>query len=477
MSLKDRLNTAQKPTPVQAAIEQQKEQPKYYATEKEAQVDNLGILDTLLADDEINNIFVSGAKNIFINKKGKARKSTSTFRDNVQLINILKKIAQNQGVTLDEKSSFLKFNYALGINATATLPPLSNVATLFIKCYKDKHATLQILQEELSISKEIALILEALCSINKNILIIGETNTLKTTLLSALAKKVPNNNRAVIIDNENEVIINNQNYTNYNFSLVDNIMQKNIIDFAVDSLADKIIVNSNCEKLYSDIIQKCVNHKGFIATLNAHNPQDALDKSIEILQKNISNLTLQKARGLFLNAFDVIITTAKDELGRRKISLVSEINLLSENNIIQDIFVCDYSNQHKSTGAIPLFYEDIKTNSLPIGDNIFDISYKHTYHKNIDIEAMAQLGKKSANIDILKKFKKNLPTQEENEFEKVEETQENEVQNVELNEQELAKKVQEKFEEMKNSIQSDDEFKINLEEIESTNNELNDENI
>ena len=233
MSLKDRLNTAQKPTPVQVAIEQQKEQPKYYATEKEAQVDNLGILDTLLADDEINNIFVSGAKNIFINKKGKARKSTSTFRDNVQLINILKKIAQNQGVTLDEKSSFLKFNYALGINATATLPPLSNVATLFIKCYKDKHATLQILQEELSISKEIALILEALCSINKNILIIGETNTLKTTLLSALAKKVPNNNRAVVIDNENEVIINNQNYTNYNFSLVDNIMQKNIIDFAV----------------------------------------------------------------------------------------------------------------------------------------------------------------------------------------------------------------------------------------------------
>lgn len=480
MSLKDRLNTAQKQTPAQVVIEQQKEQPKYYATEKEAQIDNLGILDTLLADDEINNIFVSGAKNIIINKKGKSRKSTSTFRDNVQLINILKKIAQNNGVEFSEKNPYFKFNYEVGINATVTLPPLSNVATLFIKCYKDKHANLQTLQEELSVSKEIALILEAFCSINKNILIIGKSNTLKTTLLSALAKKLPSNNRGVVIDSEKEFIINGQNYTNYDFSLINDKMQDDILDFTISTLSDKIIVNTSSEKLYSNIVQKSADYKGFVTTLNAQNPQDALDKSVEILQKNIPNLTSQKARTMFLNAFDIIITTSKDEIGRRKISAISEINLLSENSIMQDIFTSDYSNLHKSSGIIPLFYEDIKANSLPISDNIFDINYKHTYYKNVDIETMAQFGKKSANIDILKKFKKNLPTQEENELEKIENIQEQQTQqeqNIELNEEDIAKKVQEKFEELKNNVQQNDEFTINLEEIGQNNNELNNENV
>ena len=481
MSLKDRLNTAQKQTPAQIKIEQQKEQPKYYATEKEAQIDNLGILDTLLADDDINNIFVSGAKNIIINKKGKSRKSTSTYRDNVQLVNIIKKIAQNEGIDLDETNPSFKFNYETGVNAIATLPPLSNVPTLFVKLYKDKHATLQNLQEELSISKEIALILEALCSINKNILIIGEVNSLKTTLLSALAKKIPTNNRAVIIDSENEFVINGQNYTNYNFSLLNYKMQKTILETSINALADKIIINTSEEGLFSGIVQKASKIKGFVTTLTSSNAQDALDEAVEILQRNIANLTPQKARAMFLNAFDIIITTSKDEIGRRKISTVSEVNLLAENSIIQDIFVCDYTNQHKSTGIVPIFYEDIKTNSLPISDNIFEVDYKHTYYKNIDIDAMAQFGKKSANIDILKKFKKNLPTQEMQDGETIEE-QEVQIEQVEqispeLNEADLTQKVQEKFEELKKSAQINNEFEINLEEIESNNSEFGNENI
>ena len=195
MSLKDRLNTVQKQ---QIKETKKEEQPKYYKTEQEAQLDTLGAIDTLLANDDLNSIFVSGAKNIYLERRGKTTKSTSTFRDNVQLENLIKKIAQNEGVELDEQAPFFKFNYKTGVNVLATLPPLSNVASLFIKCYKDKHATIQTLQIEHSISKEIALILEAFCAIKKNILIIGSKNTLKTTLLSALAKKIPTTK--IIID-------------------------------------------------------------------------------------------------------------------------------------------------------------------------------------------------------------------------------------------------------------------------------------
>ena len=95
MSLKDRLGSVQQ-IKQNTQDEQQEQQPKYYNTDIEANVDSLGALDTILSDDDLNSVFVSGAKNIYLEKKGKIFKSTTTFRDNVQLENMLKKIALSQ---------------------------------------------------------------------------------------------------------------------------------------------------------------------------------------------------------------------------------------------------------------------------------------------------------------------------------------------------------------------------------------------
>lgn len=464
MSLKDRLNTVPKQ---QIKETKKEEQPKYYKTEQEAQLDTLGAIDTLLANDDLNSIFVSGAKNIYLERRGKTTKSTSTFRDNVQLENLIKKIAQNEGVELDEQAPFFKFNYKTGVNVLATLPPLSNVASLFIKCYKDKHATIQTLQIEHSISKEIALILEAFCAIKKNILIIGSKNTLKTTLLSALAKKIPTNNRAIIIDSENEFKITSQNCTNYDFSKIDNPKTMDLIlSSIVNSNPDKLLINTENEDLINKTIEKINSqYKGLILTLCANNSDEAIKKLSQILMNNSNNLALHEAKAIVLSNFDIIIEAQKDELGRRKISSIKEINLSKENEFIQDIFTLDYLKQHKSQGITPLFYEDIKNNSLPIGDNIFNIEYKHTYHKGIDIDA--QFAKKGTNIDILKKFKKDLPTPNDENIE----TEEQQEIKKEIDEEELMQKAQEKFDELKKNAQMQGDFEIKLEDIQESQNE------
>lgn len=456
MSLKDRLNsTQQQNTQSQTKQEQQ---PKYYTSEVEANIDTLGALDTILADDDINSVFVSGAKNIYLEKKGKIHKSTTTFRDNVQLENMLKKIASNEGVEFDEYNPYFNFNHKLGINICATIPPLSNIPTLFIKCYKDKFATLQTLQEELSVSKEIGLILEALCSIKRNILIVGDKNTLKTTLLSSLAKKITSNNRVTIIDSENEFKIQGQNYTNYNFSNIANPeIERNLLNSIIDTIPDKIIINTQKDNILSDTIDllQC-GYKGVIMSVCSNNTQNAIEKLAYMYTKNHSFISFEKARALILSAFDIIITTSKDILGRRKVERISQINA-ANNKFIEDIFVLEY-NHHNSTGIIPLFFEDIKTNSLPIGDNIFDISYKHTYHKSINLDNSIQFNRK-ANADILKKFKKELPAP------KTKEEQEKEVEDIfkEQTKEELIQKAQEKFEEMKKIVQIQEQDKDNFE--------------
>ena len=91
MSLKDRLkSTANNQNVIAQEIKQQ--QPKYYESNEAAnKIGSLGAIDTLFIDDELNSIYISGAKNVYVERKGKSYKSTTNYRDNVQLENLIKK--------------------------------------------------------------------------------------------------------------------------------------------------------------------------------------------------------------------------------------------------------------------------------------------------------------------------------------------------------------------------------------------------
>ena len=141
MSLKDRLNTANISSK-EVEKKEKNQTPKYYESSEIANIETLGVIDNLLIDDEINSIHVNGARNITMEKNGKKTKSTVVFRDNVQLENLIRKNAQNIGFEIDEEKPYISFNYKDGINVKATLPPLSSSANIFVKCYKEKFASL-----------------------------------------------------------------------------------------------------------------------------------------------------------------------------------------------------------------------------------------------------------------------------------------------------------------------------------------------
>ena len=404
MSLKDRFNSIQK----QAISKPEETKAPEIQPKKEVVIDSLGVLENLLIDDELNNIFVNGAKNIYTEKFGKISKSNLFFKDDKQLEDTIKSVAKSKNIAFDELNPFFKFNYKQGINITGTLSPLCDTPVLHIKNYVEKHATILSLQEDLCISKEIALVLEALCSIDKNILITGDKSSLKTTLLSSLTKKIPSNNRVSVIDSENELGFKLPNCTSYDFSKMDDgLLCENVLNFILSTIPDKLIINTNDEELLSRIINVLDNQKGIIANTQANSPLKAVEKLTQNLMDINPYLNKQEAKAKILDTFDIIIHTQKDENGRRKITSISEFNPLSENEI-QDIFNIDYSNQHKSTGITPRFYEAIKGNSLPISTNIFDINYNHTYYKTINLNNINQLERKTSKLDILKKFKKDL---------------------------------------------------------------------
>ena len=441
MSLKDRLNTSNKITK-EAENKKEEQTPKYYESSEIANVDTLGIIDTLLIDDDLNSIHVSGAKNIYLERNGKKIKSNTFFRDNVQLENLIRKNALNVGIEPDETNPFISFNYKEGINVAASLPPLSTPANIFIKCYKDKHATIQTLAENLCISKEMSLILEILATIKNNIIIAGERNTLKTTTLSSLAKLLPSNSQGILIDFQEELKINSRNFSNFNFSKIQNTKTK-IINSLINSNSDMLFINDPDKETIADICEKISEGlEGVIITICAKNPKEAMNKIALAILKQNPNLDYRTAEKFAHKAFNLMIFCNKQESGKRKISSISQITLdENENCKIEDIFFLNHLQEHESTGLVPEFFEATKVNNLPINSNIFDKTYKHTYCKNQNNITIEQFSQKNTNQDILKKFKKELPTKN-------------------IPEEETIRKVQEKFEEMKKNAKAEETKEI-----------------
>ncbi len=367
------------------------------------QKDDFDILEELFQDEDVTYIYINGAKNIYIHKKGKTFKSNLAFVDDTRLISIIQASSKLRGLEFDENHPYVDFKISDGIFLNATMPPVSNVPVVNIKFYREHFAKISKFLSDRAISKEIALTLGAIISLKENILIIGKKNTFKTTLLSALAKNLGKNARGIIADSRDEITFSSylkenknrdfpcdfENFTHYNLALIKKNCDKEFLQGTLNSIiacdCDRIFFNSPDDDTIFYILQKLeYGQKGIVMTLEADNLDDALERLTTILLKNYPYLSYKKAKLLVTKLFDIALVCDFDESGKRKLTYVTE--MYNEHGIMEvnDIFFSNPMGEQQSGGFTPRFYKKLDINFIPIGLNIFDVNYRHTYDKSFE---------------------------------------------------------------------------------------------
>ncbi|HCY54552.1 MAG TPA: protein kinase, partial [Oceanicaulis sp.] len=146
-----------------------------------------GPLEPLLARDDIADIMVNGAGDVFIEVNGRVQKTNIRFRDNGQLMNICQRIVSQVGRRVDESSPICDARLADGSRVNVIAPPLAlDGPTLTIRKFKKDKLTMQHLVDFGSITPEGAKVLQIIGASRCNVLISGGTGSGKTTLLNCL---------------------------------------------------------------------------------------------------------------------------------------------------------------------------------------------------------------------------------------------------------------------------------------------------
>jgi pilus assembly protein CpaF len=334
-----------------------------------------GPLEPLLARDDIADIMVNGANNVFIEVNGKVQRTAIRFRDNAQLMNICQRIVSQVGRRVDESSPICDARLLDGSRVNVIAPPLAiDGPTLTIRKFKRDKLKMQNLVEFGSISPAGAKLLGVIGACRCNVLISGGTGSGKTTLLNTLTAFIAPDERVVTCEDAAELQLQQPHVVRLetrppNLEGQGQVTMTDLVKNCLRMRPDRIIVGEVRGPEAFDLLQAMnTGHDGSMGTLHANNPREALSRLESMITMGGFKLPTKTIREMIVGSIDVIVQASRLRDGSRKIVKVTEVvGLEGEVIVTQDLFSFEMSGedksgkivgQHRSMGiARPRFWE------------------------------------------------------------------------------------------------------------------------
>ncbi|OHV79777.1 CpaF family protein [Ensifer sp. LCM 4579] len=326
-----------------------------------------GPLEPLLARDDIADIMVNGASQVFIEVGGRVQETGIRFRDNEQLLNICQRIVSQVGRRVDEASPICDARLADGSRVNVIAPPLAiDGPSLTIRKFKKEKLNLDQLVRFGSISPEGAEILKIIGRVRCNVLISGGTGSGKTTLLNCLTGYIDNGERIITCEDAAELQLQQPHVVRLetrppNIEGLGEITMRSLVKNCLRMRPERIIVGEVRGAEAFDLLQAMnTGHDGSMGTLHANSPREAISRVEAMITMGGNSLPAKAIREMLVSSVDVIVQAARLRDGSRRITHITEV-LGMEGDVVttQDLFVYDILGedakgniigQHRSTG-------------------------------------------------------------------------------------------------------------------------------
>lgn len=306
----------------------------------------LGLLDTLLMDEQITELMVNGPDNIFVEKKGRVIRLEQRIcndidcseeerkeRGKIQLRKIVHRIVDICGREVNEASPIVDARLKDGSRVNIVLHPIAMGGdTVTIRKFSKTPMSIEKLISYGSITIEIAMKLKMLVGAKYNIFISGGTGSGKTTFLNALSNYIPFDERVITIEDSAELQITG----------VDNLVSletkqanaegkgaitiKDLIKSSLRMRPERIVVGEVRGEEALDMLQAMnTGHDGSLSTGHANSAKDMLTRLETMVLQGASGLPLDAVRRQIGSALDIIVHLSRMRDHSRKVVEITEV--------------------------------------------------------------------------------------------------------------------------------------------------------
>ena len=349
----------------------------------------LGPLEPLLKESSISDILVNGFDKVYIERAGKLSLTAVRFKDNAHLLHIIEKIVSQVGRRIDEAQPIVDARLADGSRVNAIIPPLAlDGPSLSIRRFGRHVITSEEMLANLTLTPGMLRFLAACVQAKTTILISGGTGSGKTTMLNAMSRFIPEEERIITIEDTAELQLQQRHVVKFetrppNLNKEGGISQRQLVRTALRMRPDRIIVGECRGAEALDMLQAMnTGVDGSASTVHANSPRDAFSRlEAMVLMSDIdmpSRVILQQ----LASAIRLVVQLSRLQDGTRKVLSIAEVRGIKDDRIdVRDIFLFErlgvtdagkVQGRFRSSGESPRVLERLKIHGIEIPPSIFD---------------------------------------------------------------------------------------------------------
>ncbi len=360
-----------------------------------AEILGFGPLQTLLGDETVTEIMVNGAKNIYIESKGRLHRVPVTFESDDHVMRIIDRIVAPLGRRIDESSPYVDARLPDGSRVNAVIPPISLVGpVLTIRKFSKNPITVDQLIGFGTLTPEAVQFLKACVESRLNIVISGGTGSGKTTLLNVLSSFIPPDERIVTVENAAELQLRQEHVVTLesrppNIEGRGEVTIRDLVTNCLRMRPDRIIVGEIRDEAALDMLQAMnTGHDGSMTTAHSNGPRDTLARLETMVLMAGMDLPVRAIREQISSAIDLVVHQSRMRDGTRKIVNITEVTGMEGDVItMTDIFVFEQSGYEggkvaghlRPSGLRPKFMDKIEASGIHLPPSIFGIGERRRY--------------------------------------------------------------------------------------------------
>ena len=348
----------------------------------------LGPLEPLLKEPAISDILVNRFDKVYIERGGKLSEVPVRFRDNAHLLHIIEKIVSQVGRRIDEAQPIVDARLADGSRVNAIIPPLAlDGPCLSIRRFGRHVITQDEMLQYKTMMPAMLKFLAACVQAKTTILISGGTGSGKTTMLNALSRFIPEEERIVTIEDTAELQLQQRHVVKFetrppNLNKEGGINQRQLLRTALRMRPDRIIVGECRGAEALDMLQAMnTGVEGSMSTVHANTPRDAFSRLETMVMMADIEIPARVILQQLASAIKLVVQVSRLQDGTRKILSIAEVVAAHDDQVeLQEIFTFERTGvssdgkvqgRYRGTGARPKILERLKVSGINLPDSVF----------------------------------------------------------------------------------------------------------
>lgn len=348
------------------------ESPQVLVEQIANHISGLGLLQPLLDDPSVEEIWINEPGRIFVARNGKSE-LTSVILSDVEVRGLVERMLASSGRRVDLSNPFVDATLPDGSRLHVAIPDITRKHwSVNIRKFIMGSKSLEALVSVGTLTDQAAAFLQACVVSGLNIVVAGATQAGKTTLMNALLNSAPSSERVITCEEVFELQLTSPDWValqtrQASLEGTGEIPLRRLIKEALRMRPSRLVVGEVRQEEALDLLVAMNAGMPSMCSLHANGSREAISKLCLLPMLAGSNVSAEFVVPTVASVVDIVVHTALRSDGTRRVQQITSVTGRVEGNSIETGDIFSFQNERlEPQGIFPGRLDRFQANNIDV---------------------------------------------------------------------------------------------------------------